>query len=213
MSIKRLILLPIFIFGAIATTLASGVKGNPETLYKYRFNANIQVKLVKGLKLNVEPELRLNDGYEMFLINGRLKHKTFNCIYWGATYRFAMDYESEIYHRYAFDVTYKDDFGRFTPSFKLRYNNYADENNDDKGYLRYRAKVEYDINNCKLTPFLAIEAYHQVAESQLHKMRYATGVEFKLNKNSSISLDYKFDMFMKKYKNTNIFSLGYKYKF
>lgn len=233
MNIKRIILIPLLILGAVVTAFADGTKDDVEVLYKYRFGVDFQIKLAKGLKLDLEPEFRFCDGYDKLLLNGGLTYKTFGCIYWGATYRLDVDrvessssssqsmysgfgtnnYDSEVSHRYAFDVTYKDKFGRFTPSFRLRYNNFADDDIDDKEYIRYRAKVDYDIPKCKITPHVAIEAYQELDENMLYKMRYSTGFDLKTGKKSSLSLDYKFDFFTLKYKNANIFSAGYKFKF
>ncbi len=230
MNIRRLILTPLFLIGVFTAAFADGTEGDPEVLYKYQFGAEFQIKLAKGLKLNLEPELRFNGGFDKLLLNGGLSYKTFGCIYWGATYRLIVDryesgtttsifgssstdYDSQSYHRYAFDVTYKDKFGRFTPSFRLRYNNFADDEVDNEAYLRYRAKVEYDIRKCKITPFLAVEAFQEMEESQLQKMRYAAGFDLKTGKDSALAFGYKFDYFLLKYKNANIFSVGYKYKF
>ncbi|MFI3277926.1 MAG: DUF2490 domain-containing protein [Rikenellaceae bacterium] len=230
MNIKKLILPPLLLLGAIASAWADGTKDDPEVLNKYQFGADFQIKLTKGLKLNIEPELRYNGGYDKFLLSGGLTYKTFGCIYWGATYRLIVDrgeskestsssifgfgdYESDTYHRYAFDVTYKDKFGRFTPSFRLRYNNFTDDGMDDREFLRYRAKVEYNIKRCKFTPSASVEAYQSMEENLLYKMRYSAGCDLKTGEKSSLSLDYKFDYFCLEYKNANIFSLGYKFKF
>lgn len=231
MNMKKIILIPLFLLGVITSAFADGTKEDPEVLYKYQFGADFQIKLAKGLKLNIEPELRYNDGYDKFLLSGGLTYKTFGCIYWGATYRLEFDrvdstgdtfsnsvfasnqYDTETYHRYAFDVTYKDKFGRFTPSFRVRYNNFTDDEIDDKEYLRYRAKVDYDIRNCKITPYVAVEAFQELEESELYKMRYGAGFDLKTGKDSALSFGYKFDFFTLEYKNANIFSVGYKYKF
>ncbi|MFI3248466.1 MAG: DUF2490 domain-containing protein [Rikenellaceae bacterium] len=232
MNIKKLILTTILLCGTLLTTYADGSADDVDVRYKYQFSADFQIKLAKGLKLNLEPELRFYEGYDKLLLNGGITYKTFGCIYWGATYRLVVDrvestssstvnygvfgsddYESEVYHRYAFDVTYKDKFGRFTPSFRLRYNNFADEEVDDKEFLRYRAKVDYDIRNCKITPFVAIEAYQEMEDNMLYKMRYSTGFDVKTGKKSALGFDYKFDFYTLEYKNANIFSVGYKYKF
>ncbi|MFI3317399.1 MAG: DUF2490 domain-containing protein [Rikenellaceae bacterium] len=234
MNIKKLILLPAMLFALCSPAFADGIEGDPEVVYKYQFGADFQVKLMKGLKLNIEPEFRFCEGYDKFNLNGGLSYKTFGCLYFGAAYRIIIDrvesessstnnmmysgfgannYDSEYYHRYAFDVTYKEKFGRFTPSFRLQYSNYTDDEVDDKEYLRYRAKVEYDIKKCKITPFVAAEAFQELDENLLYKMRYVTGFDLKTGKQSSLSFAYKFEYFTLKYKNTNIFSLGYKYKF
>ncbi|MFR9503258.1 MAG: DUF2490 domain-containing protein [Rikenellaceae bacterium] len=211
---------------SVFSAFADGTKDDVEVLYKYHFGVDLQYKLAKGLKINLEPEFRFNDGYDKFLLSGGVTYKTFDCIYLGATYRIIVDrqessssingfglYDSETYHRYAFDVTYKDKFGRFTPSLRVRYNNYSDDEIDDKEFLRYRAKVEYDIRKCKITPFISAEGYQSLDEDLLYKMRYATGFDLKTGKSSALSFDYAFDFFTLEYKNANIFSVGYKYKF
>ncbi len=230
MNFKKIILTPILLIGLVAAVFADGTKDDIEVLYKYRFGVDFNIKLAKGLKLDLEPEFRFNDGLDQVHINGGLTYKTFGCIYWGATYRMVIDREESdsysvtmmgnynthdcsVYHRYAFDVTYKETFGRFTPSFRLRYNNFADEEVDDKEYMRYRAKVEYNIRKCKITPHIAIEAYQQMEQSKMDKMRYSTGFDLKTSKTSALTLDYKFDMFLNDYKNANIFCVGYKFKF
>ncbi len=234
MNMRSKLLLLLLLFGAIIPIFADGTKDDVEVLYKYRFGVNAQIKLTKGLKLNLEPEFRFNDGYDKLLLNGGLTYKTFGCIYWGATYRLdvdredssssssmydgysgffgSSDHESQIYHRFAFDVTYKEKFGRFTPSFRLRYNNFTDDDIDDKAFMRYRAKVDYNIRKCKFTPHLAMEAYQEMGDNKLYKTRFATGVELKTSKKSALSFDYKFDLFALEYKNANIFSFGYKFK-
>lgn len=231
MSMKKFLMSLALLLGVVSSALAEGVKGDPEVLYKYRFGVDFQIKLAKGLKLNVEPEFRFNDGYDKLLLNAGVSYKTFGCIYWGATYRLDVDrvesasssstmsafgsgnYDSQIYHRYAFDVTYKDKFGRFTPSFRVRYNNFADDEVTDKEFMRYRAKVNYDIRKSKITPHVAVEFYQELGDNMLYKSRFATGFDLKTGKNSNIGLDYKFDLFALEYKNANIFSVGYKYKF
>ncbi len=231
MNIKKIVISTLLLFGSATTLFAEGTEGDPETLYKYQVGVDFQVKLTKGLKLNIEPELRYYNGYDKFHLNGGLTYKTFGCIYWGATYRLVVDreestssnmissgwgmnnYESETYHYYAFDVAYKDKFGRFTPSFRVRYNNFMDEEINDEAQLRYRAKVEYNIRKCKISPFVSAEAFHTLDESQIYKMRYVAGFDITTSKKASLSFEYKFDYFLWKYKNAHIFSAGYKYKF
>lgn len=230
MNIRRVILILLLVFGAIFTSRAEGTRDDVENLYKYRMGVDFQIKLMKGLKLNLEPEFRFYEGFDKLMLNGGLTYKTLGCIYIGATYRLEVDrtesqsssssyfgygssYSSELYHRYAFDLTYKDEFHRFTPSFRLRYNNFADDEITNREFLRYRGKVEYNIRKCKLTPFVSVEAFQELEEMMLYKMRYSTGFDYKVNKVSSFSLDYKLDFFNLKYRNTHIFSAGYKCRF
>ncbi len=214
-------ILPVFLLliAVSFSSFAEGVKGDPENEAKVRIGADFKFDLVKALDLTISPEMRFADGLSVdkYLFDAGLVYKTFGCVYWGATYRYVIDrqeyYSSENYGRYAFDVTYKDKFDRFTPSFRLRYNNYADEDVSEEEFLRYRAKLSYNIPRSKITPSVAIEAFHELDDNVLYKMRYSAGFDFKVDKSTSLSLDYKFDFFCVKYKNVHVISAGYKYKF
>ncbi len=225
------IILFLMMLGGVSELRADGTRDDVESLYKYRLGVTMQIPIVKGLKLNLEPEFRFFEGYDKMMLNGGLRYKTFGCLYFGATYRLEIDrvegsgdtqsyygfgenkYDSELFHRYAFDVTYKDKFGRFTPSFRVRYNNFADEEITSKEYLRYRAKVEYNIKKCRFTPSVGVEAFQEMEDRMLYKMRYSAGWDYKLSKVSSLGIDYKFDLFALEYKNAHIFSVGYRCKF
>ncbi len=234
MNIKKIILLPLLLVGFSLSAFAEGEKGDPEQLYKTQFGLDFDIKLAKGLKLEVGPELRYYEGFDKFLLNGGVSYKVIDNLYVGVSYRLIVDrgeststssfnsfggfnsgssYDYETYHRFALDATYKDKFGRFTPSFRVRYNNYSDDDNGNEAYLRYRAKVEYDIRKCIITPFLYAEAFQQTEDSALYKMRYSTGFDLKSGKNSAFEFGYKFDYFLLKYKNAHIFSVGFKQKF
>lgn len=228
MMLKRL-----FALVAVMVTMsvyADGTRDDVEGVYKYRLETDFQIKLMKGLKLNVGPELRFYEGFDRLLLNAGLTYKRFGCVYFGAAYRMVVerygegynetatgDYEYQkgpnIYHRYAFDVTYKERYHRFTPSFRFRYNNYTEDDLENKNYLRYRAKVDYDIKKCRLTPAVFVEAFQNLDLGKLYKMRYAAELDYKIGKHASMALSYMEDFFCLEYKNAHIFSLGYKQRF
>ncbi len=227
MNIKKLLLLPLLLLGITTAAYAGGgTKDDIENLYKYRVGANFDIKLLKGLSLDISPELRYEEGFDRFMLNGGLSYKTFGCIYWGASYRmelwreeasnssgFGTSYDLKGDYRYAFDVTYKDRFGRFTPSVRVRYLDYSDEDITDEAAMRYRAKVAYDIPKCKFTPSISVEMMQELEDNMLYKMRYCAEGSYEFSKHSSVSLEYKLDYFLLKYRNTHIFSASYNYKF
>lgn len=226
---RRILLAILFVAGLTFSGYAQGTKGNPENISKYQFGVEAEIKLMKGLSVSLEPEMRYEEGFDMLILNSSIQYKTLGCLYLGATYRFVFDrgesttsysgfgygtsYDWDTFHKYSFDVTYKEKYGRFTPSFRLRYSNYSDDEITDKAYLRYRAKVDYNIRKCKFTPSVAIEAFQELEENMLHKVRYSTTVDYKLAKNRSLSLGYKLDFFNLEYKNSHIISTSYKIKF
>ncbi len=226
---RRVILTALLAVGCSLSALADGTKDDPEVLYKYQVGAEFQIKLAKGLELELSPELRYNDGYDKMHLNGGVSYKTLGCLYLGASYRLILDrvesssysysvwgtssYETESSHRYAFDVTYKDKMGDFTPSFRAQYTTYGEDGESGDHYFRYKAKVDYNIPKCKFTPFISVEAFQELDDNMFDRMRYSTGFSYKLSKSKSLSFDYKFDYYLLEYKNANVFSIGYKVKF
>ncbi len=222
MNAKKIILTLVVLLSCSMISYGQTAAEELETGYRYRMGADFQIKIFKGLKLDLEPELRFGDEFELdkLVLSTALSYKAFGCVTFGAAYKFIAEYKTkkgenytEWCGRYNFDVEYGDDFGRFSPSVRVRYDNYADDDIDDKEYLRYRVKLEYDIDDCKLTPAIAVEAFQELDDMMLYKMRYSAEVDYKFTKTFSMGLNYKFDFFNLEYKNNHIFSLGAKFKF
>lgn len=217
LHIRRLILILLFVIGAFMAAFANDEDEDSGVLYKYRFNADIQVRVTPCLNLKFKPEVRFNGSFDKLLLNAGAFYRTFDCIYWGASYRFIVDgvegSDADFYHRYEFDVTYKYRFGRFIPSFMFQYSNFVDEEVESNDYFRYRAQLIYDIRKSRINPYIAFELYQQLIDGQLYKMRFATGIDLRLNIRSYLSFGYKFDLCRFNYGNANIFSAGYTYIF
>lgn len=197
----------------------AGYVQDVENDMQYRTALELNYKIVKGLKLDIIPQIRFDEEFSVnrYLLEGGLTYKTFDFLYWEGTYRLIVkpqEYlESETFSKYGFSLTAKKRFADFTPSFRFRYSNYADDDVTDKEFLRYKAKVKYDIPNCKITPFVALEAFHDLGESNLYKMRYSTGVAYKVKKNNYIKLNYRLDYYQQEYRNKHIIGVAYKYNF
>jgi hypothetical protein len=135
----------------------------------------------------------------------------------GATYRFGINprenKDTEYANRYSFSATAKKDFNRFESAFRLRYTNDADDETSSEHFMRYKASLDYDIRKSKITPSVAVEAFQQLQDGGLYKMRYTAGMDYKLFKKNYLGLDYKFDYYQNEYKNRHIISVGYKIKF
>lgn len=201
---------------------SSSIAGDTENEASYRIGVEMAWKLFKvdGLKFSINPEFRFSDGfsYESFHLEPALRYKTFGFLYWGVNYRlsFSPDEDSmtpATTSRYGFSVTARETFGRFTPSVKVLFSNYTDEDIDDKKYLRYRAKLKYNIRKSKFSPYVAGEIYQNLVDDLISKYRYCGGFEFKVKKNNYVDFNYKLDYYTQKYKNRHIFSLGYKVDF
>ncbi len=177
------------------------------------------LKPIKNLKLDFTPEVRFDEGFSVgkYLIESEVSYKFFKFLSLGTSYRFVSNPRetkgTEYLHRFALSSTFKKKFNRFEPAFRLRYTNYADDESD-KEFLRYKVSVKYNIAKSKITPFVGTEAFQQISgSSELYKMRYIIGMDYKLFKKNYIGVGYKLDYYMNKYENKHILSIGYKIKF
>lgn len=190
-----------------------------ENDFQTRTELELTYKPVKKLKLSFSPQLRFDENFSLdkYLFEGGAEYKAFKFLELGATYRFVVNprdtKDTEYLNRLAFSATVKKKFGDFEPAFRLRYSNYADDDVSDKSFIRYKASLKYDIPDCKITPFVAAELFQQTDGGDLYKMRYSTGLDYKLFKKNYIGVSYKFDYYNTDYLNKHIISLGYKIKF
>jgi len=200
-----------------STIMAKGQEIENE--FQTRTSVELGFSPLKKIKVNLTPELRFDENFSLdnYLVEGEIVYKPNKLVSFDATYRFIANPKesetTEYNNRYTLGATLKKEIYRFQPSLKIAYSNYADDEIDDKKYMRYKASVKYDIQNCKFTPFISAELFQQTIENNLHKTRHTAGFSYKLMKNNSINLCYKFDYYNNEYKNKHIFSVGYKLKF
>lgn len=217
---NRILILAAFLsallmFGLIKTTHAQAV----ENQYESRTALELSYKPIKNLKLSLIPEFRFDENFSLdkYLFEGEAEYKLWKFLEIGATYRFVVNprdtKDTEYFNRYGFHTSAKKELGRFEPALRVKYSNYADDEITDKKFMRYKAEVEYDIKNFKLTPFVAAEAFQQLDDGGFYKMRYTAGFDYKLFKKNYLGARYKLDYYLKEYKNRHIFCVEYKIKF
>lgn len=62
---------------------------------------------------------------------------------------------------------------------------------DEKNALRQRVKVEYNTRKCKFDPYASVEIVNNLNNDfNFKKMRYAVGVDYKINKQNTLSVGY-----------------------
>lgn len=186
------------------------------------FQARSEIKLsfkpFEKIQFNLTPMLRFNDNFDFdqYIIEGELVYKAFKDISFGGAYRFIGNQNKydifENSSRYAFFAEAEKKINSFKPSIKLSYTDYADDDSEGQ-FLRYKAGLSYNIPNCKITPEIDVEAFHDLSNSNFNKIRYSVGLNYKLFKNNSIGLDYKLDYYLQEARNKHIINLGYKIKF
>ncbi|MBS2098891.1 DUF2490 domain-containing protein [Carboxylicivirga linearis] len=191
---------------------------NIENEWQTRTAFTAQFKLAKKLKMEIAPEIRFEDQFNLdrTQLEAELKYKALDYLTIGTRYRYIINYrvnkDTEYMHRYLFNATLKKDFDRWTSGFRLNYTDYTDDN-DGSAFLRYKGFFSYNIKNCKLTPKASFQAYHDLSNSEWYKLRYAVGFDYKISKKNSIGLSYKLDYYLNEARNRHIIDIGYKIKF
>ncbi|HBB91521.1 MAG TPA: hypothetical protein DC042_07320 [Bacteroidales bacterium] len=196
--------------------------------YSLRTSANIKVKLIKKLKLDISPEFRYDPGTgaSTLMATTGLDYRVVSWLSFGASYRLegesqtdaessagaAIDYSN----RFAFDAATKIRMGRLTPKARLRFSNFTDfdnETDDRTNYLRYRLGVDYDIKGIPLKPYVNVEFYQKMSSGLFSKARYTLGAEYALNKHHALSLIYSYADKFSNLTRYHIAELAYSLKF
>lgn len=184
-----------------------------------RTELELSLKASDRIKLTFMPQFRFDENLSLskYLFEIGAEYDVLDFLELGTTYRFVVNprdtKSTEYFNRYSFSATAKKTFGNFEPAVRLRYSNYADDDVDDKKFMRYKASMKYDIPKCKITPSLGTELFQQLNGGGLYKVRYIAGFDYKIAKKNRINFSYKFDYYEKDYLNKHIFTLGYQLKF
>lgn len=216
---ERITALAITIFLLIVAESSQAQEQQVVNELQSRILLDVSFKPLKKVKITISPDFRFDGDFSLdqYLFEGEIEYKALKVISMGARYGFITNLrkekDTEYFNRYAFLVKAKKEFGRFEPSLRLMYSNYADDEVQDKKFLRYKAGIKYDIPNCKITPYVAVQPFQDLDEGGLYKTRYAIGADYKLFKKNYLGISYKFDYYNIEYRNRHIVSLGYTIKF
>lgn len=208
--------------GVIALILGTNYASAQSSEVSTRTCLAVEKRLYKNLELSLSPEIRLTDQFSVdeYLIETGLEYKPIKYVSIGAKYRFTSNQRetksTEYFNQFAFEAKGKYKINNLGFQIRTRYTNYTEldsENNYSNPYVRYRFKTEYELKNWNLTPFLAVELFNQLADKKINKIRYSTGLEYKINKHNQISLEYMYQDYIAKKKSKNIIGIQYKFKF
>ena len=204
----------------LAVLLAGGLNLHAQT---ENFNTWIEFEFEKEfldkLEFSITPELRFEDQFKLdeYMIQGKLTYEAFSFLDLAAAYRISTEVKNkgnETYHRWAFDAQFKRDFARFEGSVRTRLTNYTDSSEEDPGtYFRPRAKVEYDIKNNKIEPFISYELFRNMTSAEWHKTRFDAGFSRDLGNLHRIKLYYRLHNYFGDKASVHILGIGYRLKF
>ena len=206
-----------FVRLALASLLVSIVFAAQMDELELRPSVTVRFSPIKKVKLYVTPELRFDYfTLDKFLLEAQVKYSPLKYLDIGGAYKLVLNRRNndplEVIHRVDVFIEGEYKIDRFTPSLRLMYVNY-DEDEGVSHFLRYKAKIEYNVPKVKIDPFLAAEMYHQLIDGTIYKMRYSIGADWRFAKKMSIGLAYKLDSYFDSGKVKHIVELGYTYKF
>lgn len=185
------------------------------------FDAEFSTEIVNNLELSVAPELRFKEEFELkeYFLQTALEYKFNKYFSLAAGYRFGYningDDEHESFGRFHFDAKTDVKWNNFQPKFRLRFTNADDfsDENENVNYLRYKVELEYKIKKFDLEPYVLTEWYQDLDAKEFSKLRFESGMMYKINKHHKIGVYYRLNHYLNSDKdNRNIVGLSYKFK-
>lgn len=176
--------------------------------FKLHTGAKLGFNITKDLDAVFEIQERIKNNAsqsDRLLFEPALRYKFNKNWRIGALYRYTIkqDFEKqqESFHRSAVHVRYKYDILDFTLKYRslLQYG-FEDLVNviggDNKLVHRNMAELEYAIFGTKISPSVGFEIFHHINHPNggiLYQWRTSFGANYKINKQSSISLNFLYE--------------------
>lgn len=191
---------------------------------------NIEKKLKNNLSVFVKEEFRLKENFgqlNLFYTDVGVGYRPYNFLKAELSYRSVEKYLItdffSIRHRLMLDITLKKKYNRFTLSYRQRLQaEVRNVNSSDNGrvpelYSRNKGEVKYDLHK-KYTPFFSCEWRYQIKDPRnvesdrtWHRVRYALGFDYELNKRSTFGVYYLFQHEWNVSIPENLYILGLEY--
>lgn len=190
---------------------------------------SLEYKALKHLKFTLGGALVYdnNESKEKFRSDGSLKWVRDG--YWQPRYRGFAAVTGDvnigrfnISLRERYQITYRPEYTAtrhyFTRSGQLNYDEDDIRKSKTSQVVRSRVLVSYDIRHCPVQPFASFEITNDLVDDfSVDKMRYAAGIDWKLNKHNAVEFCYMYQDVRaddgEDDRNSHIISLSYKYKF
>ncbi|NOY38381.1 MAG: DUF2490 domain-containing protein [Chlorobi bacterium] len=183
-------------------------------------------KISPAWEVRLSEELRYDDPFSdlaKYFTQAELIYSPVKFLTLEGTYRNIRDRRKdgswEKLHRLHFSVEAGKKFGRFSPAYRLRWQNYPDAWNSDKTtyfYLRHKLSLKWDIPNCKINPEFSAEFFHRFNDNrtnELATLRFSIKSSYKFNQHHRIifGLHKQYEYDEKTPENAWIIRIGYRY--
>lgn len=177
-------------------------------------------KLTKWLKADAGYQLLIDNNPQKLTFNPDGTFNNWRPSYWGTRHRIYASLTASVkWQRVTFSLrerwryTYRPEKTTTRYDFDNEYWEDKDVQSIGKHALRSRLKMEWDIPNCKFTPFASVELFNNWS---LAKTRLTLGSEYTLQKKHVFSLYYRYQNVRDKDEdesNGHHIGLSYKFKF
>lgn len=183
-----------------------------------RIGATVRKKLDKDWMIQLSPQVR-TDGLSpsRYLLEMEGGYSPIKYIDLRGIFRADLEETNngtEHGYRPGASVTGSLPLGDFKPSLRTLYTYDFGPERDSLHRLRYRAKVDYNVPKIPLEASPAVEAFHQLDDRGIYKMRYSLSLDYKIVKSKKLDQflygGYTFDYFLDKARNVHIPEFGYK---
>lgn len=197
------------------------MRNDARTADRWSLGVDASYKITKWLKASAGYTLLYDNNREDISYNEDGSYNNWRPSYWGMRHRFNVSATGSVKAgRFKFSLrerwqyTYRQektvqryDFDNEWWEDKLRQGK-------SKHLLRSRLKIDYDIQKCKVDPYLEVELFNG---STLEKMRYTAGADWKIKKKHTINFFYRYQTIHGKDEdmeaNRHILGVGYNFKF
>ena len=203
-------------------------RNNTRTLDRWSGGISAEYKIFKGLKASAGYNLLYDNNQEELTRNSNGDPKKWTPSYWGLRHRFNVSLQGNvdvgrlnISLRERWQYTYRPEAQNkkyaFTYDVDDMLSGYTLQPVKGKGknLLRSRLQLSYDIPRCKFDPTASAEMFND--GNGIQKMRYQLGVDYKIKKQHTFSLLYRYQNVGSNAddgeSNRHLIGLGYKFKF
>jgi len=194
-------------------------RNDSKTVDRWTGAIDASYKLLPWLKASAGYKFLYKNNKEKITYNSDGNYNNWRPSYWGNRHRFFADLTAsvktgdfEFSLRERWQYTYRPE--ATTTRYDFDNSKWEDTTVSGKGknVLRSRLQVEYDIPNCKITPYANVELYNAWS---IEKTRYTLGADWKLTKQHVLGAYYRYQSINDDddEPNGHIIGLSYKFKF
>ena len=209
----------------ITKGLSAEVEGEVRTqdgvsdLERWAVGASVDYKLTKWLKSDVGYSLIYRYLPERLTDKGKLqsdywspRHRAFVSL--TGSWKLPAHWELSLRERYQYTYETKRNVERHDPATGIRLSDKVKGGDSDQ-LLRSRVQLKWSRKKSDWSPYLQVEMLNDLTNSfSIDQMRYTAGVDYKLNKQNSLGISYRFkDKSDKEEDKGHLFSLKYGFKF